>query len=104
MMLIVQSLIGAGDNMVCVSPVWPNIYRAVTILGGEARQVALKGEDDGWHLDLEKLFAACDARTRAIYVASPGNPTGWVMPREAMRAAATACVASPNTNTRLPVR
>ena len=31
-----------------------------------------------WTLDLEKLFAACDARTRAIFIASPGNPTGWI--------------------------
>jgi aspartate/methionine/tyrosine aminotransferase len=91
MMLIVQSLIGAGDNMVCVSPVWPNIYRAVTILGGEARQVPLKGEDDGWHLDLEKLFAACDMKTRAIYVASPGNPTGWIMPEEQRKALLDFC-------------
>src|SRR5690606_2153882 len=43
MMLIVQTLIGAGDNMVCVSPVWPNIYRAVEIMGGEARQVPMQG-------------------------------------------------------------
>ena len=82
MMLIVQSLIGAGDNMVCVTPVWPNIFRAVEIMGGEPRQVAMTGEGDGWHLDLDRLFAACDGRTRAIYVATPGNPTGWVMPEE----------------------
>ena len=56
MMLIVQSLIGAGDNMVCVTPVWPNIFRAVEIMGGEPRQVAMTGEGDGWHLDLDRLF------------------------------------------------
>jgi len=91
MMLIVQTLIAAGDNMVCVSPVWPNIYRAVEIMGGEARQVPMQGRSDGWHLDLDRLFAACDARTRAIYVASPGNPTGWVMPAEQRRAVLDFC-------------
>lgn len=91
MMLIVQTLIGAGDNMVCVSPVWPNIYRAVEILGGEARQVALVGRADGWHLDMDRLFAACDGRTRAIYVASPGNPTGWIMPDDQRRALLDFC-------------
>ena len=91
MMLIVQSLIGAGDNMVCVTPVWPNIFRAVEIMGGEPRQVAMTGDGDGWHLDLDKLFAACDGRTRAIYVATPGNPTGWVMPEEQRRALLDFC-------------
>jgi aspartate/methionine/tyrosine aminotransferase len=91
MMLIVQSLIGAGDNMVCVTPVWPNIFRAVEIMGGEPRQVAMTGEGDGWHLDLDKLFAACDGRTRAIYVASPGNPTGWIMPENQRKAVLDFC-------------
>jgi aspartate aminotransferase len=91
MMLIAQSLIGAGDNMVCVTPVWPNIFRAVEIMGGEARQVAMTGRSDGWHLDLDRLFAACDGRTRAVYVASPGNPTGWIMPEDQRRALLDFC-------------
>ncbi|MBL8709572.1 MAG: pyridoxal phosphate-dependent aminotransferase [Rhodospirillaceae bacterium] len=91
MMLIVQMLISAGDNMVCVSPVWPNIYRAVEIMGGEARQVPMQGREDGWHLDLDRLFDACDARTRAIYVATPGNPTGWMMPEDQRHAVLDFC-------------
>ena len=86
MMLIIQTLVGAGDNAVCVTPVWPNIFACIEILGGEARHVALRGDDTGWHLDLERLFAACDARTKAIYLASPGNPTGWIMPDAQRRA------------------
>ena len=86
MVLIVQVLCGAGDNAVCVTPVWPNIFAAIEVMGAEARQVALTGDEQGWHLDLEKLFAACDERTKAIYLASPGNPTGWVMPEEQRRA------------------
>lgn len=91
MMIIVQMLISAGDNMVCVTPVWPNIFRAVEIMGGEPRQVPMTGRDDGWHLDLDRLFAACDARTRAIYVATPGNPTGWVMPEDQRHAVLEFC-------------
>jgi aspartate/methionine/tyrosine aminotransferase len=34
-----------------------------------------------WRLDLQKIFSQCDARTKAIFIASPGNPTGWVMSR-----------------------
>jgi len=86
MVLIVQTLCGAGDNAVCISPSWPNIFAAIQVMGAEPRQVALTGDEKGWHLDLEKLFNACDARTKAIYLASPGNPTGWVMPEDQRRA------------------
>lgn len=86
MMIIIQSLVNAGDNVVCVTPVWPNIFACIEILGGKVRQVDLKGDAGGWHLDLQRLFDACDARTKAIYIASPGNPTGWIMPEEQRRA------------------
>ncbi len=39
-----------------------------------------------WHLDLDILFAACDARTKAIFISSPGNPTGWMTSRDEQRA------------------
>jgi aspartate aminotransferase len=79
-MLAVQALVDAGDNFVIVDPVWPNIKAAVQILGGEPRAVPLMASPEGgWRLDLERVFAACDRRTRAIFVNSPGNPTGWVM-------------------------
>jgi aspartate aminotransferase len=78
-MLVAQAIIEPGDNVVCVTPSWPNILRAVTITGAEVRSVPLNSGDDGWHLDLQRLFDACDARTKAIYYASPGNPTGWMM-------------------------
>ena len=82
-MFMAQALIEAGDNMVILSPVWPNIRDAVTVLGGEARAVALEPTNaGGWRLDLERLMAACDGKTRAIFVNSPGNPTGWTMRRD----------------------
>jgi aspartate aminotransferase len=81
-MLVAQAIVGAGDNIVCVTPSWPNILRAIAILGGEVREVPLGHDENGWSLDLDALFAACDEHTRAIYFASPGNPTGWMMERE----------------------
>ena len=48
----------------------------------EPRSVALEPtKEGGWVLDLERLMAACDARTRAVFVNSPNNPTGWIMKR-----------------------
>ncbi|HET9803391.1 MAG TPA: pyridoxal phosphate-dependent aminotransferase [Candidatus Acidoferrum sp.] len=85
-----QILAEPGDNVVVVSPIWPSIFQAAEMIGAEVRFARLddnwNASPPGWHLDLEKLFALCDARTKAIFIASPGNPTGWVMKRDEQRA------------------
>src|SRR5690606_1380849 len=79
-MLTVQTLVDPGDNVVIVSPIWPNIVASVEALGGEARMVSLEPTSEGaWRLDLDRVLSACDDRTRAIFVNSPSNPTGWTM-------------------------
>jgi aspartate/methionine/tyrosine aminotransferase len=80
-MLTVQALVSVGDNAIVVTPSWPNVMRAMQIAGATVREVAMRPSDAGWTLDLDALFAAADARTRVIYLASPGNPTGWIMSR-----------------------
>ena len=81
-----QVLTEAGDNVVVQGPIWPNLMATVALMGGEPRLVPLQFANQGWRLDLDRLFAACDARTRAIVVNSPSNPTGWVMRPEEQRA------------------
>ena len=81
-MLIAQAMVGVGDNAVAVTPSWPNILRAMRICGAEPREVAMTPGNNGWSLDMDTLFEACDGRTKVIYLASPGNPTGWMIPRE----------------------
>jgi aspartate/methionine/tyrosine aminotransferase len=70
-----------GDNVVIVSPIWPNIFQATRVVGAEPRLVRLEEDWNAgrWHLDLDKLFDACDGRTKAMFLASPGNPTGWML-------------------------
>jgi len=85
--LTCQALLEAGDNIVLVSPVWPNIASAATVVRAEPRHVLLDRREDGrWSLDLDKLFAAVDDHTRAIFVNSPNNPTGWMMGGDQQRA------------------
>src|SRR5436190_8770248 len=79
-LLCCQMLLDPGDNVVIVSPIWPNITSATRLVRGEPKYVALdRGEDGAWRLDVQKVFDAVDDRTRAIFVNSPGNPTGWTM-------------------------
>jgi aspartate/methionine/tyrosine aminotransferase len=82
----VQMLISPGDEVVIPSPCWPNIAAAVEIMAGVSKTVPLAFGNRGWTLDFERLTEACGPRTKAIFVNSPGNPTGWMMTREEQRA------------------
>jgi aspartate/methionine/tyrosine aminotransferase len=78
--LTVQAIVDPGDNVLVVSPVWPNIRAAIEIFSAEPRDVALgRTEDGGFRLDLAALEARLDSRTKAVFVNSPSNPTGWMM-------------------------
>ena len=65
--------------------------RAMQICGAEAREVPMTAGNAGWSLDLDAVFEACDARTKVIYLASPGNPTGWMIEREQAQALLDFC-------------
>lgn len=88
-----QCVVETGDNVVCVSPVWPNIFQAAQICGASIKFCRLDEDWNAsrWTLDLAKLFAVCDARTKAIFISSPNNPTGWIMPREQQEALLEFC-------------
>ncbi len=78
-----QCVVETGDNVVIVAPVWPNIFQAAQVAGAEVRLVRLDEDwnTGRWHLDLDKLFDRCDGRTKAIFISSPSNPTGWMASR-----------------------
>jgi aspartate/methionine/tyrosine aminotransferase len=86
--MALQCVVETGDNVVIVAPVWPNIFHAAQIAGAEVRLVRLDEDWDAgdWKLDLGKLFARCDARTKAIFISSPNNPTGWMASRAEQQA------------------
>jgi aspartate aminotransferase len=90
-MLAMQALVGPGDNVVFTTPLWPNCLRTAMIMGAEARSVALEHGPRGWRIDLDRLIASFDANTRAVFLNSPGNPTGWVMPTAEQQALLEVC-------------
>ncbi len=81
-MLVAQAMVQPGDNVIAVTPSWPNIMRAMQINGAAVREAPLSRGNEGWSIDLDRVFELCDDRTRVIYTASPGNPTGWMMRRD----------------------
>ncbi|MFM7718833.1 MAG: pyridoxal phosphate-dependent aminotransferase [Actinomycetota bacterium] len=89
---MVASLLGIldpGDEVVIFEPYYEN-YGPDTILAGAVpRFVPLRGPD--WTFDEAELAAAFNARTRAIVVNTPNNPTGKVFTREELATIAALC-------------
>ena len=80
-----QAILDNEDEVVIPSPVWPNVLEVVRINGGKVKHVQFDFDlNSGFSLDLNKIISAITPKTRAIYINSPGNPTGWVMPRNDM--------------------
>ena len=91
LMVATQALAGPGDRVVEVTPLWPNLVEIPKILGAQVQCVALRFTPQGWRLDLDELLAALAPGTRAVYVNSPNNPTGWTLDRSDQRAILEHC-------------
>ncbi|MEO7642288.1 MAG: pyridoxal phosphate-dependent aminotransferase [Ramlibacter sp.] len=81
LMLAVQALVDAGDEVVAVTPVWPNLTAQPVILGAKLKCVSLKAADGAWTLDVAALLEAITPATRLLIVNAPNNPTGWTLSR-----------------------
>ncbi|MBH68688.1 MAG: aspartate aminotransferase [Rhodospirillaceae bacterium] len=80
--LVMQMLLNPDDEVIVIGPVWPNIYSTVTLNNGRTKHASIRLLDDGWRLELDDVFAEVNDATKAIFINSPGNPTGWIMPEE----------------------
>jgi aspartate/methionine/tyrosine aminotransferase len=84
--LAVQAVCGAGDEVIVPTPAWPNISAAVEIHGARAVPVPMRETESGWQLELADIEAAITPATRALFLNSPCNPTGWVADEALLRA------------------
>lgn len=91
LMLAVQALVDAGDEVVAVTPVWPNLVAQPLIMGAKLKRVSLRPEGGAWRLDLQALLAAVTPATKLLIVNAPNNPTGWTLAREEQRAILDRC-------------
>ncbi len=91
LMLAIQALVDVGDEVVAVTPVWPNLTAQPAILGASVKCVSLKPVDGAWTLDLDALLAAVTPATRVLIVNAPNNPTGWTLARAEQQAILDHC-------------
>ena len=91
LMIAMQALVDAGDEVVAVTPVWPNLTAQPAVLGARVRCVPLRAEGGAWTLDLQGLLDAVTPATRLLIVNAPNNPTGWTLTRQEQQAILEHC-------------
>ena len=85
-MLAVQAVTAPGDEMIYLSPTWPNIVAAIEIAGAHAVGLPLDFIGGRWSLDIARLEAAITPKTKSLFINTPSNPTGWTATIEDLQA------------------
>lgn len=83
--LAVQALTSPGDEMIYLTPTWPNIVAAIGVAGAKAVAAGIDFHDGRWDLDIGKLESAITGKTKALFINTPSNPTGWTATRDNLR-------------------
>jgi aspartate/methionine/tyrosine aminotransferase len=91
LMLAMQLLVEAGDEVAAVVPLWPNLTAQARIMGARVRRVALQPRHGQWQLDLDALLDAITPATRVLLLNAPNNPTGWTLSRDEQRTILARC-------------
>jgi aspartate/methionine/tyrosine aminotransferase len=91
LMIAAQAVVSPGERVAVVTPVWPNVAEIPRILSAQIADVPLAPEQGRWRLDLDRLMDALTPDTRALFLNSPNNPTGWTLPAEDRAAILARC-------------
>jgi aspartate aminotransferase len=78
-----MSIADPGDEVIVMSPSWPNYLMQMTLLG--IRPVMISTNETNGHVPtIEQLESALTDRTKALLINSPCNPTGAVIDQAQM--------------------
>jgi aspartate/methionine/tyrosine aminotransferase len=84
---ITLAMTAAADSEVIIpTPAWPNAAGATGLVGARPVEVPMTFGNAGWTLDLDRVAAAINDRTRVIVLVTPSNPTGWTATHDDLRA------------------
>ncbi|MBK6811348.1 MAG: pyridoxal phosphate-dependent aminotransferase [Sandaracinaceae bacterium] len=86
-LMALQVLVNPGDEVLIPTPHYPCYPNMVIACGGVPVFVPTFAED-GYRIDVDAVARARTPRSKAIFLASPANPTGAVQPRETVEALA----------------
>lgn len=80
---IFHVILDPGDEIIMTDPGFASHVQQIRLCGGTPVYWRLR-EEKAWELDLESLPGLISARTKAIVLVSPANPTGKIFPRDAL--------------------
>ena len=81
--MALQALLDTGDEVLVPSPDYPLWTGAINLCGGQAVHYRCDEQSD-WEPDLEHVAGRITARTRALVIINPNNPTGAVYSRQTL--------------------
>ena len=76
--IVLRTLIKEGDEVILPTPAYVAYAAIIELAGGKVVEVPLKEEDE-FKLTPEALKKAVSAKTKAVILNFPGNPTGGIM-------------------------
>jgi aspartate/methionine/tyrosine aminotransferase len=82
--LVLAAVVDPGDRVLMADPGYPCNRHLVHLYGGEPVGIPVDAAS-GYQLDRERVDRHWDARTAAVLIASPANPTGTVIAPETLR-------------------
>jgi len=77
------SLLGQGDEVIIPDPMWTEVAENIRLAGGVPVGVPLRADAD-YAYRVEDIESAITPRTTTIFLNTPHNPTGAVLPREVL--------------------
>lgn len=90
---VLAATLNEGDEILVPDPVWLNYINVPNLLGAKAVAYSLR-EETGFQMDLDELRSGITARTRAMVIVTPNNPTGGVLSQETLRQVAEIAAAN----------
>jgi alanine-synthesizing transaminase len=81
--LTLRGLLNDGDEVLVPSPDYPLWTGAINLCGGRAVHYRCDEQAD-WEPDLEHVASRITARTKALVIINPNNPTGAVYSRQTL--------------------
>ena len=81
--LLLRMFLGPGENIIIPSPTFGMYSFTADICGGEAVSVP---SDENFEIDVEAMVVAMTDKTKAVFLASPNNPSGNIASSSQIRA------------------
>jgi histidinol-phosphate aminotransferase len=81
--MLLRMFVGPGENILLPTPTFGMYAFNAEVVGGEAISIP---RDENFEIDLEAMKLAVNFRTKAVFLASPNNPTGNIASEAQIRA------------------